>query len=68
MMAKSKGFVNLTARVPESICDFLDDIHWDFKNSRAGLARIAIVEWCQAHGYDAWMAQRNVEAPDSGDE
>lgn len=63
-----KSFTNLTARVPEDVCAFLDEVHWQYKNSRAGLARIAIVEWCQAHGFDEWAAARRPQSPDPDSE
>ena len=66
MAKKVDGFENITARIPKSLSDFMDEVKWNFKDTRAGLTRRVLHEWAEAHGYDQWRAEHTTpDAPDS---
>lgn len=64
MAKKVDGFENITARIPERLSAFLEDVKWEHKSTRAGIARRALQEWAEAHGYDQWCVE-HPETPDS---
>lgn len=64
MAKKVEGFENITARISERLSAFLEDVKWEHKSTRAGIARRALQEWAEAHGYDQWCVE-HPETPDS---
>lgn len=65
MAKKIDGFENITARIPERLSAFLDEVKWIYKDTRAGLTRRVLQEWAEAHGYDQWLADHPApETPD----
>lgn len=66
MAKKVDGFENITARIPEHLSAFLDEVKWIFKDTRAGLTRRILQEWAETHGYDQWLVEHATpKTPDS---
>lgn len=51
-MADKPRAKTLTASVPESLYDFIDDFHWKAKTKRSNLIRDILTSWAVANGYE----------------